>query len=289
MKSMTGYGEASQEHKHVKIAVQIRSLNHRHLDLQLRAPREFLSFEEDIRKRLRETISRGRIDVFINRSSTPRQTRTVELDEELLGEYLKAIQYAQKKFRLSGEMGIGILSSVPDLLRVRDLEVDVSLEKQALFAALNSAVQNLERSRLREGRQLKNDIMSQVRFLKTIAMRLEKQAQEILLVSPKPAAFPKNGEAAASRINSDRSDVSSWVMKGDINEEIVRLKSHLAALQNVLGEKVPVGKKIDFMLQEIQRELNTISSKVALLPVVQLVLQGKERVEKIREQTQNVE
>jgi uncharacterized protein (TIGR00255 family) len=289
MKSMTGYGEASQEHKHVKITVQIRSLNHRHLDLQLRAPREFLGFEEDIRKRLRETISRGRIDVFINRSSTPRQTRTVELDEELLGEYLKAIQYAQKKFRLSGEMGIGILSSVPDLLRVRDLEVDVSLEKQALFAALNSAVQNLERSRLREGRQLKNDIMSQVRFLKTIAMRLEKQAQEILLVSPKPAAFPKNGEAAASRINSDRSDVSSWVMKGDINEEIVRLKSHLAALQNVIGEKVPVGKKIDFMLQEIQRELNTISSKVALLPVVQLVLQGKERVEKIREQTQNVE
>src|SRR3954471_14775508 len=158
MKSMTGYGEASQNTSSAKITVQIRSLNHRHLDLQLRAPREFLGFEEDIRKRLRETLSRGRIDVFINRSSTPRQTRTVELDEELLGEYLKAIQYAQKKFGLSGEMGVDIFSSMPDLLRVRDLNLDVRREKHALFGALNAAVQNLERSRLREGRQLKADM-----------------------------------------------------------------------------------------------------------------------------------
>ncbi len=287
MKSMTGYGEASQQNTQVKITVQIRSLNHRHLDLQLRVPREFLGFEEDIRKTLRQTINRGRVDVFINRSSTPRQTRTVELDEELLGEYLKAIHYAQKKFRLSGEMGVGIFSSMPDLLRVRDLDVDVRVEKHALFGALNSAIQNLERSRLREGRQLKADMMSQARFLKTIAARLEKEAQEINLGLPKP--FPRNGEAAPNRVSPDRSDLSSWTTKGDINEEIVRLKSHLAALQKVIQEKVPVGKKIDFMLQEVQRELNTISSKIALLPVVQLVLQGKERVEKIREQTQNVE
>ena len=287
MKSMTGYGEASQQNKQAKITVQIRSLNHRHLDLQLRVPREFLGFEEDIRKTLRQTINRGRIDVFINRSSTPQQTRTVELDEELLGEYLKAIQYAQKKFRLSGEMGVGIFSSMPDLLRVRDLDVDVMIEKHALFGALKSAVQNLERSRLREGRQLKADMMSQVRFLKKIATHLEKEAQEITSGLSKP--FPRNGEAAQNRVSPDRTDLSGWVTKGDINEEIVRLKSHLAALQKVIEEKVPVGKKIDFLLQEVQRELNTISSKIALLPVVQLVLQGKEKVEKIREQTQNVE
>jgi uncharacterized protein (TIGR00255 family) len=289
MKSMTGFGEASQQNKQVKITVQIRSLNHRHLDLQLRVPREFLGFEEDIRKMLRQTINRGRIDLFINRSATLRQTRTVELDEELLGEYLKAIKYAQKKFGLSGEMGVDIFSSMPDLLRVRDLDLDVRREKHALFGALNAAVQNLERSRLREGRQLKADMVSQVRSLKTIATRLEKEAQEITFGVAKPAVFPKNGEAAPSRMSPDRTDLSSWVTKGDINEEIVRLKSHLAALQKVIEEKVPVGKKIDFMLQEVQRELNTISSKIALLPVVQLVLQGKERVEKIREQIQNVE
>ena len=204
-------------------------------------------------------------------------------------EYLKAIQQRKKNFTCPAKSGVAIFSSVPDLLRVRDVDVDISLEKQALFGALRSAVQQLERSRLREGRQLKSDMQSQIRYLKTIAARLENRAQEISPRVQKTSVIPKDAETATIRLTQDRSDVSNWVLKGDVNEEIVRLKIHLAALQNVIQEKVPVGKKIDFMLQEIQRELNTISSKIALLPVVQLVLQGKERVEKIREQTQNIE
>ena len=104
MKSMTGYGEASHQDKHAKITVQVRSLNHRHLDLQLRVPREYLGFEEEIRKSLRETVSRGRIELFINRTFTPGHAREVELDEELLGKYLKAIQRAKNKFHLEGEI-----------------------------------------------------------------------------------------------------------------------------------------------------------------------------------------
>lgn len=288
MKSMTGYGEASHQNKDAKITVQVRSLNHRHLDLQLRVPREYLGFEEEIRKSLRETVSRGRIELFINRTSAPGHAREVELDEELLGKYLKAIQRAKKKFHLKGEFGISIFSSVPDLLRVRDTEVNLRVEKQALFTAVRSALQKLEESRIREGRHLRMDMQSQLRHLKSTASDLEKYASQFAPSLMKGSAAARSDEAATNAGN-EAVDITSAVFKGDINEEVVRLKTHTAALGTILRESGVVGKKIDFILQEIQRELNTISAKVPVLAVVQLVLQGKERVEKIREQTQNVE
>ena len=288
MKSMTGYGEASLQNKYAKITVQVRSLNHRHLDLQLRVPREYLGFEEEIRKSLRETVSRGRIDLFVNRTSAPGHARAVELDEELLGKYLKAIQRAKNKFHLEGEIGVSIFSSVPDLLRVRDTEVNLRMEKQALFTAVRSALQKLQDSRIREGRHLRIDMQSQLRRLKSAASDLEKHANQFVPSMTKSSAAAKSDEAT-TKLGNEAVDTSSAVFKGDINEEVVRLKTHVAALGMILRAPEAVGKKIDFILQEIQRELNTISAKVPVLDVVQLVLQGKERVEKIREQTQNVE
>jgi len=288
MKSMTGYGEASHQDKHAKITVQVRSLNHRHLDLQLRVPREYLGFEEEIRKSLRKTVSRGRIELFINRTSTPGHAREVELDEELLGKYLKAIQRAKKKFHLEGEIGVSIFSSVSELLRVRDTEANLRIEKQALFTAVRSALRKLEESRIREGRHLRIDMQSQLRRLKSAASDLEKHASQFVPSMTKSSAAAKSDEAT-TKAGNEAVDTSSAVFKGDINEEVVRLKTHVAALGMILRAPEAVGKKIDFILQEIQRELNTISAKVPVLDVVQLVLQGKERVEKIREQTQNVE
>jgi uncharacterized protein (TIGR00255 family) len=288
MKSMTGYGEASHQNKHAKITVQVRSLNHRHLDLQLRVPREYLGFEEEIRKSLRQTVNRGRIDLFINRTSVTGHAREVELDEELLAKYLKAIQHAKNKFGLAGEIGVSIFSSIPDLLRVRGMEADAALEKQALFSAVRLAVQKLEHSRIREGRHLKADMQLQLRRLKSIAVDLEQHAGQLAPRLQKNSA-ELNSLDAARKVAAEALDASNWALKGDVNEEVVRLKTHIAALATVLQETEPVGKKIDFMLQEIQRELNTISAKIPLLAVVQLVLQAKERVEKIREQTQNVE
>jgi uncharacterized protein (TIGR00255 family) len=288
MRSMTGYGEASHQNKYAKITVQVRSLNHRHLDLQLRVPREYLGFEEEIRKSLREAVSRGRIELFINRTSAPDHAREVELDEELLGKYLKAIQRAKNKFHLEGEIGVSIFSSLPDLLRVRDTEVNLRAEKQALFTAVRSALEKLEDSRIREGRHLMTDMQSQLRHLKRAASDLETHASQFVPALAKSSAAAKSDEAAI-KVGNEAADAASAVFKGDINEEVVRLKTHIAALGTILREPGAVGKKIDFVLQEIQRELNTISAKVPVLAVVQLVLQGKERVEKIREQTQNVE
>jgi uncharacterized protein (TIGR00255 family) len=286
MKSMTGYGEASHNIRGTKVTIQIRSLNHRHLDLQLRVPREYLSFEEEIRKTLRQRISRGRVDLFINRYAAKAQSRRLDVDEALVGQYIAGMTQLKKKYRLAGEIGLSLLSAIPDLFHVRELEVNGAEERRAVLKALGGALKKLERSREREGGHLKADMESQVEHLKRIAGALEKGAAEIALRFQKGSVTEEENGSRADRTVVDG---ATLLLKGDVNEEIVRLKTHVAALGKVIREREPVGKKIDFMLQEVNRELNTISSKVPHLPIVQLVLQGKERVEKIREQTQNVE
>jgi uncharacterized protein (TIGR00255 family) len=288
MKSMTGYGEASGQVRGTRVTVQVRSLNHRHLDLQLRTPREYLSFEEEIRKLIRQKISRGRLDVFISRSPSKAQDRRLELDEDLLGQYLTAVKQAKSKYDLSGDFSVSLLSSIPQLFQVRDIEAKAVTERQKVLKTLNAALAKLERTRQREGRQLKADMQSQIRHLERICGGLEFRASEIGVRLQKASVGAKERDGIP-RNDKETPDSANWVLKGDINEEVVRLKSHVEALSRVIGEKEPVGKKVDFMLQEMQRELNTISSKVPQLNVVQLVLEGKERVEKIREQTQNIE
>jgi len=282
---MTGYGEGSQTVRGTKVTVQIRSLNHRHLDLQLRVPREYLSLEEEIRKTLRGKISRGRIDLFVNRYGGKAAARKLEMDEGLVGQYIAGVKQIKKKYGLAGEVGVFLLSNIPDLVHVREPEADPAAERQAVMKALLVALAKLEHSREREGGQLRADMESQIRHLTRIAAGLESRVAE------NPLRLQRNVNPEGHNGSSDKDvlDVGSMTLKGDVNEEIVRLKAHLAALLKVIREREPVGKKIDFMLQEVNRELNTISSKVPHLPVVQLVLQGKERAEKIREQAQNIE
>jgi uncharacterized protein (TIGR00255 family) len=270
-----------------KITIQMRTLNHRHLDLQLRVPREYLGFEEEIRKQLRDHIARGRVDLFVNRIAAKGSERTLELDEPLLRQYLGSLKAAKKKFRLAGDLDVALLNSGPDLFRVRDIEIDAKAEKAAVFQALESALRKLDQSRQREGRQLAADMQAQVDHLKKTSLEIEARAAEIgtRLVKSSLMARETNGAPRADRDG----EATAMVLKGDINEEVVRLKTHVAALTGILRETGSVGKKIDFLLQEVQRELNTISSKVPQLEVVQLVLAGKERVEKIREQSQNIE
>ena len=286
MKSMTGYGEASQNIKGARVTVQVRSVNHRHLDLQVRAPREYLSFEEDVRKLVREKISRGRIDLYVNRYAAKGQSRKLEMDEVLVGQYIAGVSQLKKKYKLAGEIGVALLSTIPDVFHVREVEIDSANERQAVLKALSAALKKLEQSREREGAHLRADMESQIGHLREVASGLEARAAENGIRLQRGA--PANGESGEAG-EKEASEISNVTFKGDINEELVRLKTHVVALGRVVRDREPVGKRIDFMLQEVNRELNTITSKVPYIPVTQLVLQGKERVEKIREQTQNIE
>lgn len=286
MKSMTGYGEAARQGKLAKITVQLRTLNHRHLDLQLRLPREYFALEGEIRRKVRQKISRGRVELFVTRSPFKGLGRKLALDENLGSQYLHAIRRAKKKFALKGEVDLSLFFHLTELFQVREEEVKEEEEGKLVISALDTALGGLERSRQREGLELEKDIRSQVRHLQKICAGLAKEAQKISQRLKEALSF---GEVDAVEPDVAGGAGRTASFKGDINEEVVRLTSHATTLARLLRDRQPIGKKIDFLLQEIQRELNTISSKVPQLPVVQMVLAGKERAEKIREQIQNIE
>jgi uncharacterized protein (TIGR00255 family) len=288
MKSMTGYGEASAQRRWAKVVVQVRTLNHRHLDIQSRIPREYLAMEEEIRKVIRQNIARGRVEIFINRAPLKGQSRKLQLDEGLLGQYVRGLNRAQRRFGFKGKLDFSLLAQLPELFQLGQADIKQEDEKILVLGTLESALKKVERSREREGHQLKSDILLQLRHLRQICAGLGKEAKT--LARSRLEESPSLGGGESFRENQrELSESLNRTLKGDINEEIVRLKSHVEELASLIQEREPIGKKLDFLLQEIQRELNTISSKVPHLPIVRLVLSGKEKVEKIREQAQNIE
>jgi uncharacterized protein (TIGR00255 family) len=289
MKSMTGYGEAAAQGRWARVVAQLRTVNHRSLDLQPRLPREYLALEEEIRKRVRERISRGRVELFVTRSLIHGHNRTIELDEALLRQYLQSFRRAQRKFGLKGQVDISLCASLPELFRVKEAEAGGDDEAPLVFKALSGALADLERSRRREGRQLQLDILSQVRHLRGVSAALIKEAGEIETRNKQTLALRSAAQPGATSTFNGAPENESWGFKGDIHEEVVRLKAHVEELGRLARSREPVGKRVEFLLQEILRELNTVGSKAPHMAAVQWVVAGKERVEQIREQAHNIE
>jgi len=286
MKSMTGYGEATAQGRSVRVLVQLRTVNHRNLDLQARLPREYLSLEEEIRRLLREKIARGRVELFVTRSIVKGRGRRVDLDERLLSQYLQSFRRIKRNFGLQGSVDLSLCAGLPDLFQFVEPEGTDKEESGLVFKALSGALNNLERSREREGKQLMLDVVAQTVHLRAVSTALTKEAGNIGLRLKQSLVSKESGEAPAQAVQSTN---GGWSFKGDIHEETVRLKTHVGELARLVRRRSSMGKRIEFLLQEIIRELNTISSKAPQLAVVQLVVAGKERVEKIREQAQNIE
>jgi uncharacterized protein (TIGR00255 family) len=289
MKSMTGYGEAAAQGRWARVVAQLRTVNNRSLDLQPRLPREYLALEEEIRKRVRERISRGRVDLFVTRSLLRGHNRTIELDEALLRQYLQSFRRAQRKFGLKGQVDISLCASLPELFRVREGDPSGDDEAPLVFKALSGALANLERSRRREGRQLQLDILGQVRQLRGVSAALTKEAGEIETRNKQALALRATAQPGATSTFNGAPENESWSFKGDIHEEVVRLETHVKELGRLARSREPVGKRVEFLLQEILRELNTVASKAPQMAAVQWVVAGKERVEQIREQAHNIE
>jgi len=198
-------------------------------------------------------------------------------------QYCRALRHIKERFGLSGDLDLQLLPRLPELFVFKEPEDVASNEKRLALRALDLALKDLTRSRLREGRNLKNDILVQIRQLGALSKELSQTASRI--DSRLRDAFKEF--AASSGVRELGEGSSSF--KGSINEEVVRLKSHVEMLLALARQREPAGKKIDFLLQEVQRELTTIGSKAPELSVVRSVLSGKESLEKIREQVQNVE
>jgi len=285
MKSMTGFGEGTAQGKQVKVTVQIRTINHRHADIHLRVPKLYLSLEEEIRELVRKTINRGRIDVYMDRIPVKGKEVRLEVDEDLIAQYCQALRRVKKRFALGGDIDLQLLPRLPDLFVFKEPERVETDEKGLALRALDLALKGLARSRGREGRNLKQDIVTHIRQLTGISKQLSELSRHI------DARLRETFNGQAPHPNTVREGVESGsgAFKGSINEEVVRLRSHVETLSGLARERDPIGKKIDFLLQEVHRELTTIGAKAPELNVVRLVLAGKESLEKIREQVQNVE
>jgi uncharacterized protein (TIGR00255 family) len=285
MNSMTGFGEGAAQGKRVRVTAQIRTVNHRHADIHLRVPKLYLSLEGEIREQVRKRIHRGRIDIYIDRIPLKGREVQLEVDEELMEQYCRALRHIKKRFGLGGEIDLQILPRLPELFVFKEPDQLATNEKRLALRALETALISLARSRSREGRNLRRDILLQVRRLSSVSKHLSQTAGNIdaRLRDASRDSAPGPGSAR------DGGEAGSSTFKGSINEEVVRLKSHVETLSGLVQDREPIGKKIDFLLQEIQRELTTIGSKAPELSVVHLVLSGKESLEKIREQVQNVE
>lgn len=278
MRSMTGFGQAILQDRQVKVSVQVRSVNHRHADIHLRVPKLYLSIEDELREQARAQVHRGRTDVYIDRTPLKGRGYRLEVDDTLMEQYCEALRRIKGRFRLQGDIDLQLVPRLPDLFQFKEPDHVEGSEKRLVLRALDAALKGLTRSRDREGRNLKRDMTAEARRLTRAARDLGRRAAAI------DKRLQEQGVAA-----NPGGEAGSGTFKGSINEEAVRLRSHVETLSGLMRERQPVGKKIDFLLQEIQRELTTIGAKAPQLDVVRLVLGGKESVEKVREQVQNIE
>jgi uncharacterized protein (TIGR00255 family) len=292
MRSMTGYGAGAAEAPSARVTVEVRSLNQRFLDVRVTAPREFAAFERDVRDRVRAIAERGRVEVTITRSAQAGRRRyAVSARLELARAYVAAARDLTRRLRLEGAVSITDVLRLPDLFEVREMPPDTRGEHATLTRALTAALRAFDAERRREGAHLQRDMRQRVAHLKRLTTDVRRRLPAVL------AALRQQVEERLVRLvgaaDLDRSrvaqEVAALAERSDVTEEGVRLEAHLAALAAALAAPGAVGKRIEFLLQEVQRELNTTSAKAGDPRIVDLALVAKGEVERLREQVPNVE
>jgi uncharacterized protein (TIGR00255 family) len=290
---MTGFGSARvrlASRPRGLISVEAKSVNQRFLDLKLSLPKEYAAWEPDLRKAVQARLSRGRVEVYVSRDGSPEEYPHVEIDEDLARAYVEQWRRLKRKLRLGGDVDLALLRGIPELYRSRETGAAPLAERGALLRAVAAALGELERSRAREGRHLARDIRARIIALEKLAARMAERAQASR-EDTRRRIEERMRELLEGKVDPSRivQEAAFQVERSDVTEEIVRLRSHLAGLRDLLQAADAVGKRIDFLLQEVQREVNTVASKSSDLRLTQIAVEAKGEVEKIREQVQNVE
>jgi len=292
MRSMTGYGAGAVEGPTARLTVEIRSVNQRFIDVKVTAPREYGAWEAEIRERVRTVAQRGRIDVTVARTPIAARRRyTVAVRAELARSYVQAARELARGLKLDGAIALADVLRLPDLFEVSERGAELRRELPALRRALKVALRNFDAERRREGRHLRQDMRRRTVRLRRLTGRMRRRLPHTLRVLRRRVEGRLRRLAGADGLDAGRvaQEVAVLADRSDITEELVRLESHLAALTAALRDPAPVGKRVEFLLQEIHRELNTVGSKAGDRLIGSLVLVAKGEAEKLREQVQNVE
>lgn len=291
IKSMTGFGRAELIDEEKKITVEMKSVNHRYLDVNMRMPKKFSVFEASIRSLLKEYIQRGKVDVFITCEDYTQSRVSVKYNREIAQQYLGYLQEMNRDFQLSGEINAALLSRYPEVLTMEEQTEDEDEMWGALEGVIRNAAVQFVEARTKEGIELKRDILDKLEKMEEKVELVEKRSPDIIKeyrekLETKVKELLADMQMEESRIAAE---VILYADKICTDEETVRLKSHIKHTKSVLDEKEGIGRKLDFIAQEMNREANTILSKANDLETSNLAIDLKTEIEKIREQIQNIE
>jgi uncharacterized protein (TIGR00255 family) len=291
IRSMTGYGRGEAREEGREFLVEIKTVNHRYSDIFIKIPRQIAFLEEKVRDLIGKSLSRGKIDVYITYENFREESNLVLINESLAKTYIKALERLRDSFNLSDDISVSLIAKFPDVLKVEQVEEDEYKIWELLKSAIDKALESVIAMRENEGEKLKTDLLERLsnieRTIKAIFVRapdvvteykqkLEKRIKELL----------EQQTIDESRIAAE---VALFADRCSIDEEIVRLRSHTSQLAKMCDESLPVGRKLDFLIQEMNREVNTIGSKANDLIITKSVVELKSEIEKMREQIQNIE
>ncbi len=291
MLSMTGYGRGEYKDGGVELCVEVKTVNNRYLDVAVRAPRIFIAFEDVIRSAVREKLTRGHADVFVSFSDKRRKERTIYLDEGAAQAYAEAARKIHSLFPdAENDFSVTNILRFPDVISQDEVSSADEECLNALKTALSSALDNLNAMRSAEGEKLEKDMLSRVDVIDGDVKEIEKRAPAVVenyksKLDTKIKKILESTEIDEARILTE---VALFADKSNIDEEITRLHSHISQFKEICKEKL-VGRKLDFLVQEFNRETNTICSKSNDTAITKIALAMKNEIEKIREQVQNVE
>ena len=291
VKSMTGYGRAVDTVNGREFTVEIRSVNNRYLDCTVKLPRA-LSFAEDtVKQAVKNTISRGKVDVYITQRSEGAADVKVTLNTAMAAGYVEAMRQMAREFAIREDISVSLLSRMPDVFTVEKPEVDEEQLLTDLLQVVNAALTNYDAMRTKEGEALKNDLSSRGNTIRSLVSQVE-QGNGQTVIDYRTRLYNKLQEVLANTaIDESRilTEAAIFADKVAVDEETVRLRSHLEQMDSMLAAGGAIGRKLDFLLQEMNREANTIGSKCTDVRLARIVVDIKAELEKIREQTQNIE
>jgi uncharacterized protein (TIGR00255 family) len=291
-KSMTGYGYGRFSDETLTVEVEAKSINHRYADISIRLPKELNYLENGVRKLIKKRFFRGRFDVWAKVEWPNKNQKTLKLDSQLVKAYLSNLSKLQQELKLPGEITVDFLSGNYQLFTTQEEEAipsnDVSPQ---LEQALGQALDSLEQMRVEEGRTIYEDINKIAGQIKNVHTQIEQYAPQLATHYKERLEQKIKKLSPQANITEERlaQEVAIFAERADISEELVRLDSHLNQLLGFLETEGAIGKKLDFLVQEMNRETNTIGSKVADVTISQQVVEIKCQLEKIREQVQNIE
>lgn len=291
MKSMTGYGNAKGVAEGLELSIELKSVNNRFLDTAVRIPRGYLFAEEAVKTAVQRHISRGKVDVFITIDSSQSNDVVVKVNEPLLQGYLEAVRGVSDTYGLTNDLTAMSVCRFSDVLSVEKKEVNQEAMAAAIIEVLETALTEYDSMRSREGEKLREDISSRIAAIEKMVSLVEEDSPRT--VADYRARLEQKMREVLDTAGIDESriltEAAIFADKVAVDEEVVRLRSHISQMREMIGSDGAIGRKLDFLVQEMNREANTIGSKCQNADIAHVVVDIKAEIEKIREQVQNVE